>query len=348
MTAVPNLAPAPVNTPLVSSSGTISPPWLQWFTQALQPRANSAVQVSTGDVVLGGGANATATIQVGAVTLAKMAQMAADSLIGNNGSVGATPQALNQAQVTALLNLFTSVLQGLVPPSGGGILNYLRADGTWDVPHAAGPAGGDLSGTYPNPTVEGLLGMALPALTTGGLYYNGTSWTFSPSGGYTLPTATPTVLGGVKPDGVTILNAAGVLSATPASIGALPVNAQVTAIDTTIPNFMLLGSNGSNVASSGISAVYINYSIANGGNQVINTPTFPGQVGGQLLLIASLITGVSFANCLYLFTGYGNTVTTIAGQTGVAITVNGTAGTITITNTTGQILTGRAIVLLSN
>ena len=42
------------------------------------------------------------------------------------------------AQTTAALSLFTPTLQGLVPLSGGGTLNFLRADGTW-VP-ASGPA----------------------------------------------------------------------------------------------------------------------------------------------------------------------------------------------------------------
>ena len=37
---------------------------------------------------------------------------------------------------------------------------------------------------------------------------------------YTLPTATNSVLGGVKPDGTSILNTAGVISATAASVGA--------------------------------------------------------------------------------------------------------------------------------
>ena len=43
----------------------------------------------------------------------------------------------------------------------------------------------------------------------------------APSGGYVLPAATSSVLGGVKPDGTSILNAAGVISATAASVGAL-------------------------------------------------------------------------------------------------------------------------------
>ena len=47
------------------------------------------------------------------------------------------------------------------------------------------------------------------------------SWGTVPSG-YTLPTATSSVLGGVKPDGTSVLNTGGVLSATAASVGALP------------------------------------------------------------------------------------------------------------------------------
>ena len=34
--------------------------------------------------------------------------------------------------------LFTSALKGLVPSSGGGTTNYLRADGTWAAPPGAG------------------------------------------------------------------------------------------------------------------------------------------------------------------------------------------------------------------
>jgi len=44
---------------------------------------------------------------------------------------------LTGTQITALLDLFTNVLKGVVPPSGGGITNFLRADGAW-----AAPAGG--------------------------------------------------------------------------------------------------------------------------------------------------------------------------------------------------------------
>ena len=40
----------------------------------------------------------------------------------------------NATTLTAFLNTFTSSLQGLVPASGGGTTNFLRADGSWSVP----------------------------------------------------------------------------------------------------------------------------------------------------------------------------------------------------------------------
>lgn len=81
------------------------------------------------------------TITDAAVTLAKMANLAANSIIGNNTGSPAVPAALTGTQVTALLDNFTSVLKGLAPASGGGTTNFLRADGTWAAP----PGGGGIS-----------------------------------------------------------------------------------------------------------------------------------------------------------------------------------------------------------
>lgn len=160
----------------------------------------------TGDLVwtspsFNGSGNVTAagTIQPGVVTLAKMANLAANSIIGNNTGAGATPIALSPAnvrtlinvadgatanssdatllaranhtgtqsiatilaaasarffgritaasgageeltgtQATTLLDVFTSALKGLVPASGGGTTNFLRADGSWAAPPAGG------------------------------------------------------------------------------------------------------------------------------------------------------------------------------------------------------------------
>src|ERR1035437_7976221 len=63
-----------------------------------------------------------------------LAQMPTLTLKGNNTGSTANPQDLTVAQVNAILPVFTSALNGLVPLSGGGTTNFLRADGTWTTP----------------------------------------------------------------------------------------------------------------------------------------------------------------------------------------------------------------------
>jgi len=92
---------------------------------------------ATGDVTWASNSFAT-TIAPAAVTLAKMSSLAASSFIGNNTGVASTPFALTPVQATAMLNTFTSALAGLVPPSGGGTTNFLRADGTFTTPSGGG------------------------------------------------------------------------------------------------------------------------------------------------------------------------------------------------------------------
>lgn len=87
----------------------------------------------TGDVTTPGGSLAT-TIGVNVVTNAKAAQMPAGTLKGNNTVGIANATDLTATQATAMLNVFTTALQGLVPASGGGTLNFLRADGSFAVP----------------------------------------------------------------------------------------------------------------------------------------------------------------------------------------------------------------------
>lgn len=45
---------------------------------------------------------------------------------------------LSSAQATSLLDIFTPSIKGLVPASGGGTSNFLRADGTWSAPPGSG------------------------------------------------------------------------------------------------------------------------------------------------------------------------------------------------------------------
>lgn len=66
--------------------------------------------------------------------------------------------------------------------------------------------------------------------TTGVEWVDNLSFTYGTSGGgsYTLPVATSTTLGGVKPDGTSILNTGGAISVTPASVGAVDLTSNQT------------------------------------------------------------------------------------------------------------------------
>jgi hypothetical protein len=88
----------------------------------------------TGDVT---GATAL-TIANDVVTNAKLANVATATFKGRTTAGTGDPEDLTAAQATALLNTFTSGAKGLVPPSGGGTVNFLRADGTFAAPPGGG------------------------------------------------------------------------------------------------------------------------------------------------------------------------------------------------------------------
>ncbi|KPK74249.1 MAG: hypothetical protein AMJ84_00230 [Acidithiobacillales bacterium SM23_46] len=101
----------------------------------------------TGDVTAGPGSGSqAATIANDAVTYAKMQNVVGNNvLLGNNAGAGGIVDELTGTEVTALLDQFTTTLQGLVPGSGGGTTNFLRADGTWAAPAAGGSIGGSIT-----------------------------------------------------------------------------------------------------------------------------------------------------------------------------------------------------------
>jgi hypothetical protein len=57
------------------------------------------------------------------------------TVLGNVSGGAAVPVALTATELTTIPNIFTSALKGLVPLSGGGTVNFLRADGTWAKPY---------------------------------------------------------------------------------------------------------------------------------------------------------------------------------------------------------------------
>lgn len=87
-----------------------------------------------GDVTVTGGV---VTIDNNVVSLAKLAQVATARILGRITAGTGNVEALTGTQVTTLLDVFTSALKGLVPASGGGTTNFLRADGTFAAPPAS-------------------------------------------------------------------------------------------------------------------------------------------------------------------------------------------------------------------
>lgn len=94
-----------------------------------------------GDITVSG-SGATWTIDAGAVTNAKAANMATATIKGRATAGSGDPEDLTGTQATALLDTFTSGAKGLVPASGGGTANFLRADGTFAAPPGGGSPGG--------------------------------------------------------------------------------------------------------------------------------------------------------------------------------------------------------------
>lgn len=121
-----------------------------WSTFNGKQAAGNYITALTGDVTASGPGSAAATIANNVVTNAKLAQMAAHTFKGNNTGSTANALDLTATQLTAELNLFTSTLQGLVPASGGGTNNFLRADGTFAAPGSTAVLTSISAGVYLN------------------------------------------------------------------------------------------------------------------------------------------------------------------------------------------------------
>jgi len=125
----PGMVPASggLSTEYLSADGTFSVP------------AGGGITELTGDVTAGPGAGSqAATIAAGAVNNSKLADVATATFKGRVSPGVGSPEELTVAQATALLDVMTPALKGLVPVSGGGTTTFLRADGNFAVPGGSG------------------------------------------------------------------------------------------------------------------------------------------------------------------------------------------------------------------
>ena len=77
--------------------------------------------------------NATA-IAANVVNNGMLSQIASQVFKGRNAAGTGDVEDLTATQATAMLNTFTATLNGVVPASGGGTTNFLRADGVFAAP----------------------------------------------------------------------------------------------------------------------------------------------------------------------------------------------------------------------
>lgn len=95
---------------------------------------------------------ATWTIDNDVVTYAKMQNITGLRFFGRSASTTGDPQEITGTQATAMLDVATSTLKGLVPASGGGTGKYLDADFVWKTL----PSSGSTYGVFTS-TVNGLV-----------------------------------------------------------------------------------------------------------------------------------------------------------------------------------------------
>lgn len=191
----------------------------------------------------------TSAYKDGSVTLAKMASAPANTVPCNNTGSTAVLIYCTQAQITAQINVFSSTLKGLVPASGGGTVNFLRADGTWAAP--AGGGGAPTTATYITQTADATLSaeQALSALATGAVLNTTTTGVLSIYGGVTCTNQF-----------LRVLSAS--IAGTCASVGIADLSATGTPSSTTF-------LRGDNTWSAPTASVAVN---VNGGS--VSTPNF--------------------------------------------------------------------------
>ena len=126
------------------SGATSSTFWRGDGTWAVPPGSGGGgISGLTGDVTASGTGSVVAT-----VTKTNGAPFAASATTDTTNAANISSGTLSLARIVA--NLFTSTLAGLVPASGGGTSNFLRADGAWITPPSSGgpPAPTTQTGNY--------------------------------------------------------------------------------------------------------------------------------------------------------------------------------------------------------
>ncbi len=120
-----------------AAEGTSAVAWANGASISIRPTADSVdrkTDTLSGDVTTPGSGSGVATIASGSITLAKMANLAANSFIGNNTGSSATPLALSYTQTKTALSLNNVENTALSTWAGSTAITTLGtiSSGTWN------------------------------------------------------------------------------------------------------------------------------------------------------------------------------------------------------------------------
>lgn len=295
--------------------------------------SGSGITSLTGDVTgIGPGATAT-TISTNVVSNAKLAQMPTLTIKGNNTGGTANASDLTVAQVNAILPVFSSSLNGLVPASGGGTTNFLRADGTFSPP----------SGSLTVGTLDGTAPSANAAVITGGSLFMQSASATEPG---IINTTSQTIAGTKTFSGAIVaqqIDGNDSLLIQSSNAGVLTLQSQITGqITITAPNGAAVQqiTTPSSNPSAGYTKIYPKadnnfYSLDSSGNEKL----IGGSGGGALNFVGSVNTNdINFESTIGNWAAFADSSPGSVPTSG--LTGGSPSVTITRTTTAGQVLDG--------
>lgn len=268
---------------------------------------------------------------------------------------GSTPFYLTATQVTADLNVFTTSLQGLVPASGGGTTNFLRADGTWAVP-AGGGSGVTTVGTFSGSS------------QTNGASISSTTITFGPADATNpgmVTTGTQTLAGAKTFSGAMTINPTASLTTAQLTFGSLTNNwISFSTAGNAVPSLTNRSVGTKVVLYASLSGSALDYAIGTGVSTMWLSLGSSGDIFHIYAPISSVVTSVfsinpttSIAyNGSAMTYGTNTTSTNVTGSAATGIfsrnfinlgTGGGTAGPVTVGSSFSSRSLGTRLIIQS-
>jgi hypothetical protein len=242
----------------------------------------------------------------------------------SSGTAGQLAQYAASGTTVSGLTLGTGVLSALgsnVTGSGGLVLG---TSPTLVTPALGTPSSITLTNATGLPLSTGVTGnlpvsnLASGTSATSSTFWRGDGSWATPPGTYSLPTATSTVLGGVKPDGLTITNTVGALSVTYGTTGNTAAQGNDSRITGALQAAAIPAASGQLLGGSGSAGAASAITVGSGLSLSAGTLTATGGGGGS----GTVSSGT--AGQLAQYASSGTTVSGLSLGTGVATALSAT------------------------